>query len=694
MTIGDSANRIRLDASPSKRSVLNRAQAYAPDIAVYELIDNAIDRWRETGQPRPLEVDIDLSFDGSKVTEITIRDNAGGVPRSRLEALVKPGVENPTPEAIGVWGEGLKVASLALGKEATFRTRYGDGPTYRVHWDEDWWQHDDWTIYAEVEEDELPAESFEVTLSNLNQPLRRSEIFPSGPEGSDPLVERVGRTYAPLLSPAQRPPVEIRIRDSEGTSQQVSGSTFGDPDRVGEIFAFPPGYEPTRHLTSFPVPEDLQGPEAEGQSRLRVEAIVGLLPEQSRDLSGVSMYGKGRLFALALREGAVGFGTRGPAKIPASHPTTWRLLVLLYFDGPSAAIPWRAPTKDGYRENHPNHDELRSFIQEITLPYATFSKVAKRLDILPFSQDWNELDEEKRRDEVRSYCQQASLVGEFFSEAAHLSEDASSKPLRTINHDQPHDDEGIPALSQEQSRLVARFLKQRDRREPTTLWGGPESPVGGEQAIEQGEAALSSETRMRASGHVLSEASRRDLEEQKAWEESDRISVSLPQATLDLIREQAPEGTIAEWIRQVVDDQAGGLDGVWHIPQQEYRPIVKRVRQETLDTVDGVVAIGLFGSVARGTADRESDIDLLVLHEDSLEVQRRLNELFSEFRFPAGKAGDRYTVRPEVLTPEAFQERAESDSETYRELASQAIWLYPRPGFRPPTEERLRDDTE
>lgn len=695
MPNGDSADRIRLDASPSKRSVLNRAQAYAPDIAVYELIDNAIDRWRKAGQTRALEIDIEVAFDSNEATTISVRDNAGGVPQSRLEALVKPGAENPTPEAIGVWGEGLKVASLALGRKATFRTRYGDGPIHRIQWDEDWWQDDDWTIYAEVEDGDLPPESFEVTIANLNQPLRRSEVFSSEGRGSDPLVDRIGRTYAPLLSPAQQPPVEIRLHDTEGTSREISGSTFGDPDRVGEIFAFPPGYEPTRHLASFPVPEDLQEPGSESSaSRLRVEAIVGLLPEQSRDLSGVSMYGKGRLFALALREGAVGFGTRGPAKIPASHPTTWRLLVLLYFDGPSAAIPWRAPTKDGYRENHPNHDGLRSFIQDITLPYATFSKVAKRLDIVPFSQDWNQFSEEERRDEVRSYCQHEDLVDDFFEEVSHLPHDFASKPLRTIDHDSPHEDEEIPALSQEQSRLVARFLGQRDRMEPATLWGAPESPIGEEEETERAEAWLQAESGLRASAQVLSEASRRDLEEQKAWEETDRIPVSLPQATLDLIREQVPEETIADWVRQVVDEQAGELDGIWRIPQEEFRPIVKRVREEALDAVDDVEAIGLFGSIARGTADRESDIDLLVLHEDSLEVQRRLNELFSEFRFPAGKAGDRYTVRPEVLTPEAFQDRIESDSDTYQEIASQALWIYRRPGFHPPSEARSSDDTE
>lgn len=684
MVTGDDAQRIRLDASPSKRSMLNRAQAYAPDIATFELIDNAVDRWREEGENRALEVDILFEFDGTRVKRITVQDNAGGVARLRLEALVKPGVENPSPEAIGAWGEGLKVASLALGKEATFRTRYREGPTYRIHWDEEWWGSEDWTIYAEVDDEDLPPDSFEVTITDLNQPLQRSEIFSLEEGARDPLVDRIGRTYAPILSPDQEPPVRIRVREKEEATEEVEGSAFGDPSRLEEVFAFPPGYEPTKHIKTFPVPSELLEDESSASNRLKLEAIVGLMPEQSRDFSGVTMYGKDRLFALAMKEGAVGFGTRGPAKIPASHPTTWRLLVLLYFEGPSTAIPWQAPTKDGYRDNHPNHDALRSFIQEITLPYATFSKAARRLDLLPFSDKWNQLSEDKRRKEVLSYCKQENLADAFFDEVSHLSQGFSPPPIRTIDQIDSKQREGIPALSQEESRLVARLLKQRERTNPRLLWGGPESPVGPLNDEVEASATLEARTSLRATARVISKTGRRDLEAQKAWDETKRVTVSLPKATLELIREQAPEATIAEWIEHAVDEHAGTLDEVWKIPQEEFRPIVERVRERVHDAVDAIEAIGLFGSVARGTADRESDIDLLILHEDALRAQRELNDVLAGFRFPAGEAGHRYTVRAEVLTPEAFKKQVQSDSETYQEIAAQALWIHTRPGFQPP----------
>ncbi|KPV63416.1 MAG: Nucleotidyltransferase domain protein [Candidatus Bathyarchaeota archaeon BA2] len=52
----------------------------------------------------------------------------------------------------------------------------------------------------------------------------------------------------------------------------------------------------------------------------------------------------------------------------------------------------------------------------------------------------------------------------------------------------------------------------------------------------------------------------------------------------------------------------------------------------TVKTVDGVVGIILFGSVARGEADEGSDIDLLVLFED--EDKMRMNEWEVTRRIP------------------------------------------------------------
>ena len=78
------------------------------------------------------------------------------------------------------------------------------------------------------------------------------------------------------------------------------------------------------------------------------------------------------------------------------------------------------------------------------------------------------------------------------------------------------------------------------------------------------------------------------------------------------------------------------------IRQEEFRrPIVGLVERLT-DELDSVVGILVFGSVARGVADRSSDIDCLVLVEDDVVRARRVvqevvNDLQQQ-RFD----GDRY----------------------------------------------------
>lgn len=78
------------------------------------------------------------------------------------------------------------------------------------------------------------------------------------------------------------------------------------------------------------------------------------------------------------------------------------------------------------------------------------------------------------------------------------------------------------------------------------------------------------------------------------------------------------------------------------IPQTEFHDPVRAAVDELRDRLENVVAIVLYGSVARGEADRKSDIDLWVLVDDdrareqreAVEVKRELDEQ----RF----GGDRY----------------------------------------------------
>lgn len=110
-------------------------------------------------------------------------------------------------------------------------------------------------------------------------------------------------------------------------------------------------------------------------------------------------------------------------------------------------------------------------------------------------------------------------------------------------------------------------------------------------------------------------------------------------------------------------------DPVLRIPQSDFHPPVRaaldRIREE-LEDVRGVL---VFGSVARGHADRQSDIDLWVLAAGRTE-QHRANELAKELgqqRFD----GDRYEFQILVETPES----ARSHGNRLEEVFADAITL-------------------
>ncbi|MFD1514111.1 nucleotidyltransferase domain-containing protein [Halomarina rubra] len=69
-------------------------------------------------------------------------------------------------------------------------------------------------------------------------------------------------------------------------------------------------------------------------------------------------------------------------------------------------------------------------------------------------------------------------------------------------------------------------------------------------------------------------------------------------------------------------------DPYLEIPQSEFHSPVQTATEALVEKLDDVLAVVLYGSVARGEADRRSDIDLWVLvREDRMSNQRRANEL-------------------------------------------------------------------
>ena len=101
-------------------------------------------------------------------------------------------------------------------------------------------------------------------------------------------------------------------------------------------------------------------------------------------------------------------------------------------------------------------------------------------------------------------------------------------------------------------------------------------------------------------------------------------------------------------------------DPVTRIPQAEFHAPVRAAVDRLRSELDGVVRTVVYGSVARGTADRRSDIDLWTLVETDRAVnQRRANEIRVELesrRFD----GERYAFDIDVECVDSVPAYAEN----------------------------------
>ncbi|WP_121820779.1 nucleotidyltransferase domain-containing protein [Halostella salina] len=69
-------------------------------------------------------------------------------------------------------------------------------------------------------------------------------------------------------------------------------------------------------------------------------------------------------------------------------------------------------------------------------------------------------------------------------------------------------------------------------------------------------------------------------------------------------------------------------DPLLQIPQGEFHAPVRSAVEELVEQLDSIIGVVLYGSVARGEADRRSDIDLWVLvEEDRMTNQRTANRI-------------------------------------------------------------------
>jgi predicted nucleotidyltransferase len=94
-------------------------------------------------------------------------------------------------------------------------------------------------------------------------------------------------------------------------------------------------------------------------------------------------------------------------------------------------------------------------------------------------------------------------------------------------------------------------------------------------------------------------------------------------------------------------------DPIFQIPQDEYRIVVKTIVDAILE-FKGIDAIILFGAVARGNADRMSDIDIMVIGKDATFLQEKASEIAYGCR--SGKIfPERFEVNIRVISEEELK---------------------------------------
>ena len=114
-------------------------------------------------------------------------------------------------------------------------------------------------------------------------------------------------------------------------------------------------------------------------------------------------------------------------------------------------------------------------------------------------------------------------------------------------------------------------------------------------------------------------------------------------------------------------------DPVLEIPQEEFRKPVRQFLEKAKEQQgENLVAVILFGSVARGEADRASDIDIqTIVEEDLLEARRNLHNIRQTIK-EKKIDGNRYEIQLLVESTES----AGSYGEKLQEIFSQGITLH------------------
>ena len=134
--------------------------------------------------------------------------------------------------------------------------------------------------------------------------------------------------------------------------------------------------------------------------------------------------------------------------------------------------------------------------------------------------------------------------------------------------------------------------------------------------------------------------------------------------------------------------------GLEHV-NEPYRTVIERLLNELLKVFrDDLISVVVYGSVARGTARRDSDIDVLIVVKELprsrferlsiyMKAEEKLDPLLNELL----NRGYAVTISPILKT----KREAERISPLYLDMVEDAIIVYDKNGFFEEILKRLRD---
>lgn len=334
-----------IDGTPEKRLFLSIISDYNLKTSLCELIDNAIDIWM--ANQKKTEIEIQITLDAERQI-ITIKDNAGGVPKEKLRLLIAPGASGNkyNQEFIGIFGVGGKRAGVALGEHVEIRTRHKRGGSYQIDINNDWMVTDDWNLSA-YEISDISPNSTIIEISKVRQAFNDADIVE--------MKSHIASTYSYFI--AQGCIISVNKEKME--------------PKLYDNWAYPPGYEPQNADLEIDIT---------AEAILRVEITAGLILDRDPENEnyGVYIYCNNRLIVKEMRSRDVGYFVTAEAGVP--HPDASLCRVIINLNGPAEIMPWNS-SKSSINTNHPSFLAIRPTLIALV---SHFSSLSRRL-----KDDWH-----------------------------------------------------------------------------------------------------------------------------------------------------------------------------------------------------------------------------------------------------------------------------------------------------------------